>query len=359
MDAAAAGAITKPSVSTGWLRAPAFDLSFIVGTTALALGTTAFLLNHPALFAPVFILNMWLLGFHHVVATFTRICFDRQSLRQYWPLVTVLPPVLFAVVCAIGFGPGQWLLATIYFYWQAFHYARQSYGISMAYARRPENAPNVDLRLNRWMLYSVPLWGVLQRSHDAPEKFLGLEVWFLPVPLLAVQAAALVALLLVTWWCIDLLRGIRRGALPLSHALYGFSHIVVFAAGYLLVGPLDLGWLLINIWHNAQYLLFVWHFNNKRFADRVDPERPFLSNLSRRENVPAYLLVCLAISTVGYAAVLQLSAAVHLEQVTLVFLVAQTLNYHHYIVDGIVWRSGAVAAAMRTAQAPPATQAAA
>ncbi len=324
--------------AVGWLRGPEFDLTFIGGLAALALGSAAVLSINPNLFPAIFVANMWVLGFHHVVATFTRTAFDRPSFAQYRNLVVGLPPVLLVAVVTLGFGVGQWILATIYLYWQTFHYARQSYGIAQMYARKPENAPCVNQDLSRWVLYAVPLWGMLYRSHQNPMQFLGLPLWCVPVPAVAVSIAAALCCVLVGAWGISQLRLVRERRLPVPHTLYIFSHILIFTVGYVLVENMDWGWLLVNIWHNAQYLFFVWHFNNKRFAERVDPQRPFISQLSQRQNLGWYVLTCLLISTAAYGCVMQVSHLVAFKTISLAFIIGQTLNYHHYIVDGIIWR---------------------
>ena len=165
--------------SVGWLRSPAFDLAFVLGLAVLALGTGAVLSIHPALFPAIFFVNLWVFGFQHVVATFTRTAFDRPSFSRYRSLTVALPPLLFVIVVALGFGIGQWALATVYLYWQTFHYARQSYGVAQMFARKPENAPHVNQQLSRWVLYIVPLWGIMSRSSENPDQFLGLPLYFI------------------------------------------------------------------------------------------------------------------------------------------------------------------------------------
>ena len=75
-----------------------------------------------------------------------------------------------------------------------------------------------------------------------------------------------------------------------AHFLYVVTHVGVFAAGYLLIEDLGHGWLVLNVWHNAQYVLTVWLFNNNRFKDEVDTRHRFLSTLSRRKNFVFYIL---------------------------------------------------------------------
>ncbi|MGH6921619.1 MAG: hypothetical protein ACREJ0_28440, partial [Geminicoccaceae bacterium] len=53
----------------GWLRSRSFDLGFIVGIAVLALGSGAIVVVRPNLFGFVLFLDLWLLGYQHVVAT--------------------------------------------------------------------------------------------------------------------------------------------------------------------------------------------------------------------------------------------------------------------------------------------------
>ena len=95
----------------------------------------------------------------------------------------------------------------------------------------------------------------------------------------------------------------------LGHTLYVLSHVVITVVSYVAISEVTRGWLLINIWHNAQYLLFVWAHNAREFRVGVDPARPLLSRLS-----PVVLI--------GHMAV----------------------NFHHYLVDAVIWRSRRAAA---------------
>ena len=112
-------------ITPGWLRGGVFDLGFIVGIAALALASGALAAYEPRWFTPILVTDLWLLGYHHVVTTFTRLCFDRASLRAHRFLITWLPLIVLAGVAALAAGAGLWVLASVYLYWQWFHYTRQ------------------------------------------------------------------------------------------------------------------------------------------------------------------------------------------------------------------------------------------
>jgi hypothetical protein len=329
-----------PETSFGWLRSRPFDLILIAGVAAVAIASTAVVVAAPWLFAIVVLADMWLLGFHHVVSTFTRLAFDSESFRAHRFLVVWLPLIVLAGSVSLVAAFGGWVLPTLFLYWQWFHYTRQSYGLAQIYRRKSAGRVTDPPLLLKGVIYLLPLWGILHRSWQAPATFLNMELKVLPVPLPIVQAAGAATLGVLAVWAWRQLRAWRAGRLPVAYTLYMLSHLAVFAVGYLVVEDLDYGWLALNVWHNAQYILIVWMFNTNRFKGGVDPEHRFLSSISQPNRAVLYLLVCLGISTVLYVAldggVKLAGSSVSLLTVTLV--VYQTINFHHYIVDGIIWK---------------------
>ena len=67
-----------------------------------------------------------------MVSTYTRMCFDADSLRRRGWMIYALLPAVCATVTIVGVAFGVGLLATVYLHWQWFHYTRQSYGIAQA-----------------------------------------------------------------------------------------------------------------------------------------------------------------------------------------------------------------------------------
>lgn len=321
-----------------WLRSPAFDWTLIAGTTLLALVSGLAVAADPRLFGPILALDLWLLGYHHVVATFTRLAFDAHSFAEHRFLVTWLPLLVLAGVLLTAVTVGTWALATLYLYWQWFHYARQSYGISQAYRRK---ATGVDIE-DGWsfqvLFYLVPLWGILHRSAQNPPNFLGFDLKVLPVSPLVADLVGWCAMGSVVYWLGLKAVAAWQGRLPVLHTLYVGSHYAVFITGYILIDHIDFGWLVLNVWHNAQYLLFVWLYNNSRFQGRIDERHRLLSILSQRENVVRYVLICLGLSTAIYASLRAGISLLPFAVLPALAVTYQTINFHHYIVDAIIWR---------------------
>jgi hypothetical protein len=316
-----------------WLRGRAFDCALTAATLGIALACGCAASIAPRLFGPILLADLWFLGYHHVVATFTRLSFDRASFRAHHLIVLWLPIAVITVVLCIGVLWGLGSIVTLYLYWQWFHYARQSWGVAQVYRRKSGVAARAQA-LEQLGFYLVPLWGILNRSHQAPAQFLSMPVHVLPVPdalLSLVRAAAIAS---VALWFAGRARLWWQGRLPLAHTLYVATHYLIFFVAYIALDNIDVGWLTINIWHNAQYVLFVWLFNNNRFKAGVDARASFLSYLSQTRNAWLYFLVCLGLSTAIYQA---LSAVVN--SLPVLIVTYQVINFHHYIADSVIWKT--------------------
>jgi hypothetical protein len=334
MAEASAIAVSGP----GWLRSKNFDLTFVRGIAVLALVSGSVVVVNPDLFSLVLFADIWLLGYHHVIATFTRLAFDRNSLRQNRFLIFYLPPVVFAVTFMLGWAVGVWVIASIYLYWQWFHYTRQSWGISQIYRAKSGGLVDEGPVFSKLCFYLLPIWGILYRSWQAPEKFLFLELHVIPTPELLVDIAGILAFLSVAAWGYNRFRAWRAGRLPVAHTYYMISHFVIFLVSYRLIEDITYGWLVINIWHNAQYILFVWLFNTNRYKSGIDENALFLSTISQPENKFRYFTVCVGITVIVYY-LLSFSESLNIAaQLPILVIVYQAINFHHYIVDSLIWK---------------------
>jgi hypothetical protein len=331
-----AAAISQPA--PGWLRSRHFDLTLIRSVTLLALLSGLIVVLRPELFGLVLLTDLWLLGYHHVVSTLTRLSFDRASARKHRFLLVYLPPLVFAATFLLAWQVGVWLIATIYLYWQWFHYTRQSWGVQQAYRRKAGELVDDDPRFALLTFYLLPVYGILYRSWQAPDTFLFQEVRVLPVPGLVVDVVGIAAGLCITAWAVRRVLAWRRGRLARAHTAFVAAHFTVFFVSYRMIDDITVGWLVINIWHNAQYILFVWLFNTNRFRGGVDPSARFLSWLSQSENKYRYVAVCLGISTVTYGVIHLATGSSLIAGLPFLVLVYQTINFHHYIVDAMIWR---------------------
>jgi hypothetical protein len=338
MDSAIAVGAAPPAC---WLRDARFDLTFIFGVVVVALACAMAVMVEPALLGPILFANIWLLGHHHNVATMTRLCFTREDVGRYRFLLFAVPAIVAAAAIAAGLTAGFWILGTVYFYWQWFHYTRQSWGISRMYLHRSRDRAEEFPMLERIAFHLPPLWGILHRSWQDPGTFLGLELRTLPITEMVVDMVGAAAVLSLAWWAATHFMAWRRGRLVLGHTLYVASHHLIFLLGYVAIGDVTLGWVLLSVWHYLQYLLFVWLFNARRFQDIVAPRATFLSEISQPGQHWRYFAICFGISTLFF---LLLQAALEFTPISAFGVQAlvvayMTINFHHYIVDGVVWKS--------------------
>ena len=107
---------------------------------------------------------------------------------------------------------------------------------------------------------------------------------------------------------------------------------LVYQVAFGLTSPYDM--------HGVRVLgmLFVWLFNNQKFRGGIDAKAPLLSRLSQTRNIAAYFMLTLVITVIAYAGVHYLMVDVMAVAVP-VILFYQTVNFHHYIVDAMIWKA--------------------
>ena len=333
-----AATIDRPTADLPWIRNQQFDLVFIVGLLVLSIVTYMVIVWEPSLFYPILVIDLWFLGYHHVISTFTRVCFDKESFQEHRFLVVGLLPIVVVGTLGIVWLFGLWTVVTIYFYWQWWHYTRQSWGISRAYRGKDRDAAYEDGWLDQVIFYSVPVFGILNRSAEQHQTFIGMELWSLPVPVQIAEISGYIAIGLFAYWLFARVLASLRGQLASVHTLYMITHFAIFYLAYIMTSDITLGWLMINIWHNAQYILFVWMFNNKRFSKGIDPNAKFLSYISQNGRFWLYMLTCIAITGVIYWGVLRTIDWLFFAGLSATVVLYQIVNFHHYLVDSKIWK---------------------
>jgi hypothetical protein len=322
-------------VARSWLKDPAFDLTLIFGVTLLACAMGGAVAVQPALFLPLLVFHSWCFSFDHVVATFTKLAGTPDDRRRNRFLIWGLPPLMLAATFAVGQSTGIGVLNTGYFWFQWFHTTRQSWGVAQHYRRA--GAIDDPRWFTELVMWSLPVVGLLHRCHQQPTRFLWMSLFLPRVPSTVVLVAAVLACVLVAifFWR-------RRQTLLAPHTLYIASHLVVFAVSYLVIDDLQAGWLVVNVWHNVQYLAYVWMHNRER-ADRGDLSG-LLGWLCRPGATRGllYFAACLIFSTAIFAPLYAAGDRLDLwldgRAVSVSLVVALAVNFHHYIVDGLIWR---------------------
>jgi len=313
-----------------WLRSRGFDAALQYGAATTAVGFVA--MSSVVSLTTVVSAALWLVGYTHIVATFTRLDVSsaRDALARY-----VLPAVL--VVFITGWtagGVGVPALLSAYFYLHALHATQQSAWIADLYGKMPGER-------DRWssaLLYTVPLVGVLVRSAEGGTGELGMEARWLPVPSAAATVGVSLLFVVIFVWVITRLRRAWKEELSLGHTAHVTAHLTVFAFGYIMVDDVTVGWVAIEVWHGLQYLLVTWSQNVDRYGQGLDPEARLLSVLSQPGNRLVYGVVMLSFATVLYMAAVgpRMGASVAVG-VTLALTAYVGLHLWQMFVDAMSW----------------------
>ena len=321
------------------IKSEAFDVTLLILPLATGLAAAATVLAYPAVFAVLLVADLWLLGYHHVVATYTRLAFTKETLRRNRFLAIDLLLLMTAATLAVAFTAGAWVVATAFLYLQWFHYMRQGYGLARMYFRATPDgqvAGSRDVATDA-VIYLVPIYGIAARSATMGATFLNLPVKavVLPEPVTTVLGLAAAAAVLV--WLVRSVASLLRGTLDTIYAGFVLSHIAIFLVAYVGIEDANTGWLAINVWHNLQYVLVVWMMNQKKYTGGVDPAARFISRISQPGRIAIYFLSCLAIST-GVYVVLGSFVAIVGGGLAITVGIYMGINFHHYIVDALIWK---------------------
>ncbi|MFO0576407.1 MAG: hypothetical protein U1A78_20575 [Polyangia bacterium] len=339
---AVAGA--APGAVPAWLKDPAFDLAFILGIALLACAMAGATVLSSALFWPMLTVHTWLFGYEHLVATYTRLVGHPADRARFRRLTLYVPPLVLLALFAVGKTYGLSGLYALYFLAQLHHTVRQSWGLAQQYRHRAGGLPWDSVRLSEVTMWSVPVWGLLHRCLQRPDEFLFQPFWLPPVPRLSVVVAGDLSAALWLYWILTRIAAYRRGQLAIGHTLYMLSHLLVYLAGYLLIDELCSGWLLVNVWHNVQYIVFVWLYNRRRFASGLDPETRALSWLSQpgARRAALYFLTSVLLALPLYYLLpllgLRLDELLIGTAVPAAITIGLSLTFHHYIVDAVIWK---------------------
>lgn len=281
----------------------------------------------PAIYPALLFADVWLFGYAHVAASYMRVLGLELERSQRAFLLGDLLLGSFLLAALMTGAAGVAALSTTYLYWQWFHYTRQAYGLT----KLLDGAAGTVSRSGYVALFALPTSAFAHSLTASDSVFMGARVFVPPDALLtaiSIGAAGIgvAALLLV------LLR-IRLSMItyesPLSFLL---SALLVFCAAYTLL-PLNLAWLVANVWHNVQYLIVVklWRYSKAGASDVVTPAvlaRQFL----------AFFAICLAGAFVLYGVMHRVLASTPLAGGLFIVAFYMGINFHHYLLDSFIWK---------------------
>ncbi|WP_432731443.1 hypothetical protein [Variovorax sp. W6] len=307
---------------------------------ALAAGALASW-STPMMLAVLYV-DIWLLANPHIVATYTRIGSMSSRTLLRWALIVVAPVAVLAGLTVVALAYEAAGLFGLYFALQTFHVTRQSYGI----ARRHDRRPQVPFRnLPYLLIYLLPAWGYLHRGAQAPGSFLGYPIWLPPVPQELAFAAGITAIAGSLCWlaCLGYTR--RAQQADTSFDSFVLSHLVVSLIGYVLISDITVGWLVVNVWHNIQYLVFVYRQRQPGVATGITSGEASgaaaagSKSLVEKLRPPAtFFIACAICGALLYTAASRVGESLLWLGLPTILIAHFTLNFHHYLADGLIWK---------------------
>jgi hypothetical protein len=294
----------------------------------------------PMMLAILYI-DIWLLANPHLVATYTRIDAISSRIRLRWALIVVAPILILAGLTIIALAYEATGLLALYFVLQTFHVSRQSYGI----ARRYDHRLQVPCRgLPYLLIYLFPAWGYLHRSAQAPNSFLGYPIWLPPIPQELAFAAGGAAVVGALCWfaCLGYARGAQQADDPFNS--FVLSHLMISLVGYVWISDITVGWLVVNVWHNIQYLIFVYRQrqpgittgkNSKKSVGALARDKSLVEILKPSAT---FFLTCSIVGAVLYAAAGRVGESLLWLGLPTILIAHLTLNFHHYLADSVIWK---------------------
>jgi len=314
---------------------PAFDylligggLSLLVTAAVLLLPGTAGLLNANTL--PYFILVS---NSAHFAASTVRL-YTKPDAWESRPFVTMgLPLVTLLVLTLCMFQAGRIgsTIQALYLTWSPYHYAAQAYGLAVMYSYRSGCSLSGSEKNALWWTSMLPfLYAFLTGSGVGidwllPQSILDLSVTdsFRRITSLGIFALAFATplLLFARIW--------KSHGRPLPM----ISLLVLVSNGiwWLVLSSVN-AFAWATIFHGLQYLAIVMIFHVKDHVARADNVHGTLYH------VVWFYGVCLLLGYSLFNVLPQAFLFAGFGRVESVLLVVATINIHHFIVDGYIWR---------------------
>lgn len=354
-----------PSSAAGpWLWNPAADLLLGCGLlyaaifVVMAFAGPAIRLAQPAFLSPLLIL---LVTTPHYGATLVRVYEDTAERRRY-VLFTVWLSLLICFVIGLAvFNPVlASLIVTLLFTWSPWHYTASNYGVAVLFLRR--RGVEVSVRAKRLLYASFVISFAMVAvsmnvQGNAPSKtplgYTATDVHFVSLNIPAQIADLLLALLLVAFvatlvgaW-VDLSRKARVKDL-IPTALLSLAQVLWFTLPLLVFRwQLAPGIESINIEHRAYYFFWVAAAHcvqylwctayYERASSRWRGVLPYWGKVILAGSA-VWTFPVLLLGPMGIGRFAPDSGGALSYETGLALLVSAGVNFHHFMLDGVIWK---------------------
>jgi len=355
--------------ATGWIRNPVWDLSllalpwvplyfwFVFGLHLDAGGGEVAVFGRHFDALALAALVVLAITFVHRHYTFVLVYGDAPTFTENARSYVITPIVLFAILLAARSGADVTLVGGVSAWdvalaisgtWNVWHTVQQRYGIFRVYAGKAGGGleSRVQARRDQSLMWSLVIAIALAMLLFRRITFLGHDIarhtllmampildapWFTPI---AITLGVAVALVIAVWTWHEI-RAPLTFAQRVPRLTFLGSTLLLFCV-FLVHGPI-VGYLCFGSAHALEYLAFVHHFGERKFAGRPDARSPAALLLRR----PLVMAPVLAGSLVAAYALLQSVSGTDLY---LAYYIGSSML--HFLYDGWIWkvRKPAVAA---------------
>lgn len=250
---------------------------------------------YPMSLGILFTINVWCLSMPHSFSTFTRSDLRTTNIAiKAILLFLVFFILLNGMMARIGFVT----IYSFYFYWQQFHYTKQNMGIGIW--RTKDRTPK-ERYIDYTFYFLISSLSIVASFYGGGIQFFGYSLinpfFIFNLHPYAAIGLNFIALLVYTY--------LRPAFWKMA-----LTHTLIYTLAYLLLNNFVLGWILLNIFHNSQYLFFM----------KTEEKNLMVF-------VYAVLLAAVFYFILHSDMFISLSLAIMLSS-----------NFTHYVFDGFVWK---------------------
>ncbi|MDX1918071.1 MAG: hypothetical protein SFT81_02885 [Candidatus Caenarcaniphilales bacterium] len=272
----------------------------------------------------------------HFLSTFVRVLSDPAETERHRFNLFLLPILLFAGLMSWStlFGTEMiWIFGSLYFYWQWWHHARQSFGLGRYYQSQDQILAPQDRLLNDLALWTVALLGIALRSTAAGEQYEGIPIQTIHLPVSSLSYIFSACVIVVLFFLIKRLPSLIFNPSSRPFFIHWLIQSFVFVVFFGLL-PAGLGIIAASLWHCTQYLTYSWRHQQKKHQSVGFANLP-LSKIFQPKAIIFYLggLIILALIKFQFDRQVIFPAQI----AGLAFAYSLAINFQHYILDGILW----------------------
>jgi hypothetical protein len=330
-DLALERSVPTQRTMAGWIVSPAFDLFLLILAPLLTLPLLA---GYYLGYRTLAIGGTITLAFAHYCSSFVFYFWNENKSyhRQRWLAFFAGPFILAGIYSVLLLGGFPYIIATVLFFWNTFHVARQNCGILSIYRHRAGVTDMLQKRVaNRAIIATslfLSLWNI--ETHRDVAFLFGL----LPLDWAALLrlTSGVVAVIAVG----DLVRVVwqrsRQGEQPhVPETLFLFASIGFFFP-FLILRSSEMATVAMLLPHYVQYMAIVWLVHRRKFGNGQPSIGTAIKKLS---SSLVWLLPALLLTGGSFAVVLELMTRVGRQSLALTLFVL--IAFEHFYLDGLIW----------------------